>query len=112
MSPFRTILIVAALLSPAIANAEPATWKSSVANLIASHQTYPRSAQIRGQEGTTRLRVAFAATGQISQVELVESSGSAILDREAQSMLTGLGRLPAPPSGLSSIVVPIVWRLN
>lgn len=108
----RLILTLAALLSPAVASAEPANWQMSVARLIASHQNYPRSAQIRGQEGTTKLRVAFAATGQISQVDLVQSSGSPILDREAQTMISGLGRFPTPPSGISSVVVPIVWRLN
>jgi protein TonB len=108
----RLILTIAALLSPAVASADPANWRMSVARLIASHQNYPRSAQIRGQEGTTKLRVAFAATGQISQVDLIESSGSAILDREAQTMVNGLGHFPTPPSGISSVVVPIVWRLN
>jgi protein TonB len=112
MPLFRIILIAAALMPSAVAYAQPANWQTSVARLIAAHQNYPRSAQIRGQEGTSKLRVAFAATGKISQVELVESSGSPILDREAQSMITNLRQFPAPPSGLSSIVVPIVWRLN
>ena len=112
MSPFRTILIIAAFISPTVANAGPANWQTEVARMIASHQSYPRSAQIRGEQGTAKVRVAFAATGQISQVELIQSSGSAILDREAQTMMNGMGRLPAPPSGVTSVVVPIVWRLN
>lgn len=112
MSPFRIILLIAALISPAVANAGPANWQTAVARLVASHQSYPRSAQIRGEAGTAKVRVAFAATGQISQVELIQSSGSAILDREAQTMVTGLGRLPAPPPGITSVIVPIVWRLN
>jgi protein TonB len=112
MSRFPMILALAALVAPAVADADASSWQSSVARVIAAHQNYPRSAQLRGDQGTSRLRVALAATGQISQVEVIQSSGSAILDHEAQTMVSSLGRLPAPPSGISSIVVPIVWRLN
>lgn len=87
-------------------------WQGTVARMIASHQNYPRSAQIRGEEGTTRLRVALAADGKVGQVDLAASSGSAILDREAQSVVSGIGKFPPPPAGATVLLVPIVWRLN
>jgi protein TonB len=54
----------------------------------------------------------LAADGKINQVQLTQSSGSDILDREARSVVTGIGRLPAPPAGVTTLLVPIVWRLN
>jgi|KBSSwiStaDraftv2_1062776.scaffolds.fasta_scaffold83693_2 protein TonB len=107
------LLAFAAMIAPLQARADaPTAWQGAVARLIASHQNYPRSAQIRGEEGTTRLRLMLAADGKINQVQLTQSSGSDILDREARSVVTGIGRLPAPPAGVTTLLVPIVWRLN
>jgi protein TonB len=45
---------------------------------------YPRRARERGWEGTVRLRLLIDIDGTIARVELVESSGFPILDREAE----------------------------
>jgi protein TonB len=87
-------------------------WSASVARLIARNQSYPRSAQIRGEEGTTRLKISIMPDGRIAGVELAASSGSAILDREAQTVVSGIGKLPPPPAGVKNLTIPIVWRLN
>jgi len=105
------------LASLATATAAPGAtaaggWQSAVARLIAKNQTYPRSAQIRGEEGTTRLKVSLAADGKISTVETMVSSGSMILDREAHAIISSIGKFPPPPSGVHTLTVPIVWRLN
>ena len=90
----------------------PAQWQGAVVRLIASHQNYPRSAQLRGEQGTTKLRIALNPDGKIGQVDLAVSSGSAILDREAQATVASIGKFPPPPAGVTSLMVPIVWRLN
>lgn len=107
-----TPLIALLFTTPALCVEVPKAWITSVANLIAKYQTYPRSAQIRGEEGTTQLRISLAADGTVNQVELAASSGSAILDRQAQSVVTSIGKFPAPPAGFNKLSVPIVWRLN
>ena len=105
-------LLSSLVAAPALSADPSSAWQSSVAHLIASKQNYPRSAQIRGEEGTTRLKISLEADGRISHVQLAVSSGSTILDREAQSMVSAIGKFPTPPSGTRSLLVPIVWRLN
>jgi periplasmic protein TonB len=113
----KKLVVLTLLASLATATAAQAAetagnWQSMVARMIAKSQTYPRSAQIRGEEGTTRLKINLAADGKIAGVELLASSGSSILDREAQSIISNMGKLPPPPSGVHALTVPIVWRLN
>jgi len=107
-----TSLLPLLLAAPVFGAEVPVMWQTAIARLIAQKQIYPRSAQIRGEEGTTKLRITLGADGKISAVDLATSSGSAILDRQAESMVTGIGKFPAPPPGISTLLVPIVWRLN
>ncbi len=104
--------LVAGAGSPAAAGTDRAVWSGAVSRLVTSHQSYPRSAELRHEQGTTRLRVAVATDGRIAQVDIIQSSGSAILDLQARSTITTIGKLPTPPVGISSIVIPIVWRLD
>ncbi len=104
------LAIIALTAFPAIALAEP-RWEDACNHIIAKHQSYPRSAQIRGDQGTTRIKILVDADGRISQVLLAQSSGSAILDRQAREVVMDLGKLPAPPIGTTSLLIPIVWRL-
>lgn len=106
----KALFALAALTAPAAAMADE--WMTSVKRIIASRQTYPRSAQLRGEEGTTRLLINLSSNGHIDHVTVAQSSGSAILDREAQQVVTRIGKLPAPPAGARALTVPIVWRLN
>lgn len=99
-----------ALATPVLA--QSADWTRQVAHLIATKQTYPRTAQMRGEEGTVRIKLYVGANGAIQKTELVAPSGSATLDREAMALPGKLGNLPAPPGGATAITVPIVWRLN
>jgi protein TonB len=45
---------------------------------------YPRRARERGWEGTVKLRLLIDIDGTVARVEIVESSGFPILDREAE----------------------------
>ena len=113
----KKILVLTLLASLATATAAQAAetagnWQSTVARAIARNQSYPRSAQIRGEQGTTRLKISLAADGKIAAVELMASSGSSILDHEAQSIINNIGKFPPPPSGIHAVTIPIVWRLN
>jgi len=95
--------------SPAMA--QSADWMKSVARAIAAKQTYPRTAQMRGEEGTARVKVYISASGAVERTEMVSPSGSATLDREALSLPARAGTLPAPPAGATSVTVPITWKL-
>jgi protein TonB len=91
--------------------AQAADWQRQVSRIVASKQTYPRSAQMRGEEGTARVKVYIGAGGAIERTELVVPSGSSTLDKEALAMPTRAGTVPPPPGGATTIVLPITWKL-
>ena len=109
----KTLAIALALaaLSPNSAHAQSADWIKSVARAIAAKQTYPRSAQMRGEEGTAKVRISISANGTIEHTELVSPSGSATLDKEAVALPQRAGQVPPPPGGPTSVTVPITWKL-
>lgn len=100
------------LLVAAPVMAESPDWQKQVAHLIASRQTYPSTAQMRGEEGTARVKIYVGADGIVQKTELVAPSGSSALDREALSLPTRVGHLPAPPSGATTLTVPMTWKLT
>lgn len=103
------VLSVGAAATPAAA--QSADWVKSVARAIAAKQTYPRTAQMRGEEGTARVKVYISASGSIERTEMVAPSGSSTLDREALALPSRAGVVPAPPGGATSVTVPITWKL-
>ena len=95
------------------AYADDAGWRRQVAALIGAKYSYPRSAQLRGEQGSAKVKVAFSSAGKVLSVDLIQSSGSAILDREAVRIPMKVGAFPAPPPGSrSQIVLPIVWQID
>jgi protein TonB len=104
-------IAAATLLTAAPAAADPA-WQAKVVRIIADNQSYPRAAQMRKEEGTTRVRVSVDASGTITNVEVAQGSGSDTLDREAERMFQKIGTFPKPPAGAMTLVVPVTWRLN
>lgn len=99
-----------AIAGPAQA-VDPA-WKGKVGQLIKANYSYPRSAQLRGEQGEAKIRIAFSGTGKVLSVDLVKSTGSAILDREAVRIPMKVNSFPSPPGGTNAeIVFPISWRL-
>jgi protein TonB len=62
---------------------------------------YPEAALARGIEGTTPVRITFNRSGEIVNVELLESSGSGILDAEVMRTLKQLGPIGSFPKGYS-----------
>ncbi|MCE7797025.1 energy transducer TonB [Sphingobium sufflavum] len=91
--------------------AQSTDWSKQVARMIAAKQTYPRMAQERGEQGTARVKVYVSATGNVDRTELIATSGSAPLDREAMILPTRVGTLPAPTGGATTIVLPFTWKL-
>jgi len=106
-----TVAAIAAFAVTAPAFAQPAAWQQAVARLVASKQTYPRAAQMRGDEGTVKVKVYVSASGSVEKTEVVGPSGSSVLDREAAALPTKVGNLPAPPGGATAIVLPLTYKL-
>lgn len=102
---------IAALFVTSAASAEDAAWTGKVRKLLASHQTYPSSAQDHGEQGTATIKINIAADGKLESVELLQPSGSRSLDREAVTLPSKVGSFPAPGSA-SSLTVPLTWKLS
>ncbi|SDC23860.1 protein TonB [Sphingomonas sp. YR710] len=101
---------IALATGPAFAAATP-EWTAKVRQLLAAKQEYPRAAQMRGDEGTAKVKLDVAADGSVAGVELVQPSGSSALDREALAVPKKVGAFPAPPGGAASLVVPLTWKM-
>lgn len=95
------------------AHAIDPAWQKKVAQLIGANYSYPRSAQLRGEQGNAKIKIAISGTGKVLSVDLVQSSGSAILDREAVRIPMKVSSYPAPPGGgTANIIFPISWRID
>jgi periplasmic protein TonB len=110
--PSVAVAIVLAGLFTSTSAFADAGWQKQVVAMVIKAQTYPRAAQIRKEQGTAKVRVKIAASGAIEGVELTQSSGSDILDKEAQKMMEKIGSFPPPTGGGASLVVPITWVLD
>lgn len=104
------LALVCAASAPAFAAPTP-EWTGKVRQLLAAKQDYPRAAQVRGDEGTAKLKIDIAADGSLAAVALVQPTGSATLDKEALAVARKVGAFPPPPGGAASVVVPLTWKM-
>ncbi|PHZ83247.1 energy transducer TonB [Paremcibacter congregatus] len=95
---------------------EVADWQGKVGQKIAKKQIYPRSAMRKEIEGSAKIKVSIARTGEIKNFEMIEKTGHDVLDQEVPKLMDRLNPLPTPPASLTddqlSFVMPISWRLQ
>lgn len=76
---------------------------------------YPAQARLRGQEGTVEVSFAVGANGEIEDFRIVQSSGSALLDRAVERLFSRL-RLPPPDQDLlpqlAALNLPVLFELS
>ena len=95
------------------AHAGEPEWNRKVTQLITANYSYPRSAQLRGEQGSAKIKIAISATGKVLAVNLVQSSGSAILDREAVRIPMKVASFPPPPTHASiELTYPITFKIE
>jgi|GEM_PF-1152655 len=84
-------------------------------NEIRKHQEYPRKALINKDEGDVTARVTIAADGSLVGLELVERSGSRILDKAVLRIIRKTAPFQAIPTELKQeqfvFEVPISFQL-
>jgi periplasmic protein TonB len=117
MNIARIALLAAAgltgLSSVTPARAADSEWSRKVSQLITANYSYPRSAQLRGEQGSAKIRISISGTGKILSVDLVQSSGSAILDREAVRIPMKVASFPPPPTHANvELTYPIMFRIE
>lgn len=81
-----------------------ANYETILASKIQKNRYYPRQAINLGQEGQPVVRIVLNTAGQITQVVVEESSGSAILDAAALDIVRRSGPFPPPPREYLSIL--------
>ena len=90
--------------SPAIAR-----WQQAIVAHLARFQRYP--AQAKGATGVVSLSFSIDRQGHALNSKIIKSSGSAVLDAEALSLLTRAAPLPPPPAAVPdtdlTFVLPI-----
>ena len=108
---FCHVLLGAAVLASVAGPARASDpWVKETESRIASSRTYPRSAQVRGEKGTAVLSLQVDGNGLITGYRVAQSSGSDILDREAERALDRIGQFgPTPNRQPRSATVRVTW---
>lgn len=89
-----------------------ANWQSEVNAHLERHKRYPHGARSRREEGSARLRFKIDRRGRVLNVDLEQSSGSFLLDREVQSVVHRAQPLPKPPADVVGEVLELVWQVE
>jgi TonB family protein len=96
-------------LAPVIAN-----WQQALVTRLARFQRYP--AHAKGATGVVNLSFSIDRQGHVLNGRVIKSSGSAVLDTEALSLLTRAAPLPPPPTAAPdsdlTFVLPIRFALR
>ncbi len=91
-------------------------YGSVLSREFAKHKQYPRVAQMRGWQGTSRIELQIDATGTVTAINILESSGFEILDKQAIESVQKALPLPPIPEELRgkdfTIVVPMKFSLQ
>jgi protein TonB len=97
-------------------DAAKGNYGSLLSREFAKHKQYPRIAQMRGWQGTTKVELHIDAVGNITSSSVSETSGFEVLDKQALEMVRKASPLPLPPETLRgrefAIIVPVVFRLE
>jgi TonB family protein len=76
---------------------------------LAEVLVYPKTAQKRGIEGTSRIQFVIGPDGRAAEIRTVESSGHVALDRAAEQSAIDAGELPRV---LGRLDVPVRFSLD
>ncbi len=84
--------------APVVSAQASASWESTVSARLALFKRYPLMAQRHGVEGVVLVRFRVDHHGMVHGVALVQSSGHADLDQEAEALVERAEPLPPPPA--------------
>lgn len=93
---------------------KPADWQSRVLARLNAVKAYPSSARARRQQGVVLIRFTLDRTGAVLAVALAQTSGFALLDREALTLPRRASPLPQPPEDVKGqrieLMVPVEFH--
>jgi protein TonB len=88
-----------------------AAWMGKLKQWWDQHSAYPKEASQTNEGGTVKVRIVIAADGQITSIEVVQSSGLSVLDAAAVAVFRN-ARLPVSPSGTPAQPADVVVTLH
>ncbi|MDO6707605.1 energy transducer TonB [Photobacterium sp. 1_MG-2023] len=90
------------------------TWQRLLHAHLEQHKQFPRQARRFGRQGVPVVAFTMDRQGHVLSVTLVKSSGTRVLDNEAQAMVRRAEPLPLPPDSLAgerlTLTVPVSFR--
>jgi periplasmic protein TonB len=93
-----------------------ARWQSALAAHLERFKRYPTEARSRGEQGIAKVEFTIDHEGHLLNSRIVQSSGSATLDRETLAMLARAQPMPKPPDDVFnaelSFVVPVRFNIK
>ncbi len=105
---------------PALASPPPSApsspdWRAALAAWLHGRKSYPEAARRGSVQGSVVIRFTVARDGEIGDIAIVRSSGSAILDEAAMAMLRG-AHAPAFSASMAgdriNVTVPVSYTLS
>jgi periplasmic protein TonB len=91
-------------------------WESTLAAHLERFKRYPAEAMRRDQQGIVKLAFTIDREGHVLSSQIVQSSGSPMLDEETLAMLQRAQPLPAPPANIPAqqltFVVPVRFNIR
>lgn len=94
---------------------EMARFKNRVSHRIFSSVQYPRQAKLRGEEGLSYVFFRINQAGRVSDLKIVRSSGSPLLDMAALQAVRLASPFPFVPAGMATLnnhfVLPVRFRI-
>jgi protein TonB len=91
-------------------------WQSALAAHLERFKRYPTAARALGEQGIAKVAFTIDHEGHLLSSQIVESSGSSLLDQETLAMLARSQPMPKPPDNVPdsalSFVVPIRFNIR
>jgi protein TonB len=87
-----------------------AAWMGTLKEWWDEHSFYPKEASQTNEGGNVRVRISIASDGQITSIEVVQGSGSSVLDVAAVAVFRNARLQPATAAQPADVVVTLHYR--
>ena len=86
-------------------------WMGKLKQWWDQHAVYPKEASLTNEGGNVRVHIVIASDGQVTAIEVVQSSGSSVLDAAAAAVFRN-AHLPPFPPGTPAVPADVVVTLH
>jgi periplasmic protein TonB len=87
-----------------------AAWMGKLKQWWDQHSFYPKEASQTNEGGNVKVRIVIAANGQVTSIEVVQGSGSSVLDAAAVAVFRNAHLTPDTQAQPADVVVTLHYR--